>query len=347
MSDPREHELLEQVRMRDAQIQERDAKLGKLTDELRRAQVKIDFLQQKLDKLARRFFGKKSEQLNASQLQMLFEQLLNDGPAAGKESGPEATEALPPPPENASPRTVRERKPRLPDHLPVIEETLVPAQVQAAPELWNKIGEEVTERLDYTPARFVRLRTIRPKYVPRAAAVAEETGPVIAELPPCILERSILTPGLLAQILVAKYCDHLPLYRQESIYSTRHGVEISRQTMTQWVWVGANWLKLIFEQIREGVMSGSYVQIDETPIRYLAPGNGKTEMGYLWTCHRPGADTVYTWRTTRSADCLETIVPAEFSGHIQCDGYPGYDAFAARRKGIKLAGCWAQVLRCF
>jgi transposase len=348
MSDPREHELLEEIRVRDTRIKERDAQISKLSEELRRAQLEIELLKQKLDLVLRRFFGKKSEQLDPNQLQLLLEKTFSPGPAAGKESGPDATEALPPVPKKAAPHPAPERKPRLPEHLPVVEETIVPLQVQAAPEQWNKMGEEITERLDYTPGRFVRLRTIRPKYVPRT--VSDEARPVIAALPPCILERSILTPGLLAQILVAKYCDHLPLYRQEWIYSSRHGVEISRQSLAQWVAVGADWLLLIFEQIRAEVMSGDYVQIDETPVRYLVPGHGKTKLGYLWVCHRPGADTVYSWHTSRAAACLEKIVPADFSGRIQCDGYQGYDAFADGRKEIELSGllgaCAAEVLRC-
>ena len=151
----------------------------------------------------------------------------------------------------------------------------------------------------------------------------------------------------MAQILVAKYCDHLPLYRQESIYRTRHGVTLSRQTMAEWVGVAADWLRLLYQEIRAGVLEGGYVQIDETPIRYLVPGHGQTKLGYLWTCHRPGADAVYTWQTSRAAACLEKIVPVDFTGVIQCDGYAAYDAFARTRPEIALAGCWAHVRRKF
>jgi hypothetical protein len=117
--------------------------------------------------------------------------------------------------------------------------------------------------------------------------------------------------------------------------------------MAEWVGVGADWLQLIYEEIRRGVMTHGYVQIDETPIRYLSPGEGKTKIGYLWTCHHPGGETVYSWYTSRAASCLQQIVPADFDGHIQCDGYTGYDAFAARRKDITLVGCWAHVRRKF
>jgi transposase len=101
----------------------------------------------------------------------------------------------------------------LPEHLPVIEEVIEPELVKAAPQEWRRIGEEVSEKLDYEPAKFLRRRTVRPKYVPRNEV---DAAPVIAPLPDSLLERSKVTPGLLAQIIVSKYCDHLPLYRQES-----------------------------------------------------------------------------------------------------------------------------------
>jgi transposase len=330
MPNTREAELLRQIAERDAEVQ--------------RLRQENELLRQKVDHLARQHFGKSSEQLDPNQLQLLLQELVAPGPAVGKESGPESAEAPAPEPEKTAPRRSRGRQPRLPEHLPVVEEKIVPLEVQIAPEQWRQIGEEVTERLDYTPGRFVRQRLIRPKYVRRDAIDAK---PVIAPLPPCILERSILTAGLLAQVLVSKYCDHLPLYRQEYIYESRYGVTISRQSMAEWVGVGADWLQLIYEEIRRGVMNNGYVQIDETPIRYLSPGNGKTKTGYLWTCHHPGGETVYSWYTSRAASCLQQIVPGDFDGHIQCDGYTGYDAFAAHRKEITLVGCWAHVRRKF
>src|SRR5580698_11503874 len=124
MSDPREHELLEEIRVRDARIKEQDAQIGKLSEDLRRAQMEIELLKQKLDMVLRRFFGKKSEQLDQNQLQLLLEKTFSPGPAEGKESGPEATEALPPAPKKAAPQPAPERKPRLPEHLPLIEETI-------------------------------------------------------------------------------------------------------------------------------------------------------------------------------------------------------------------------------
>jgi hypothetical protein len=167
-------------------------------------------------------------------------------------------------------------------------------------------------------------------------------------LPESLLERSLVAPGLLAQIVVSKFCDHLPLYRQEAIYWTRHQVWLPRQTMAEWMQLAAEWLKPIYQELQEGVLAGGYVQVDETPMRYLAPGTGKTRLGYLWTCGVPRGDVIFHWETSRAAACLEKIIPVDFHGTVQCDGYEAYDCFA-RRRGAKivLAGCLAHVRRKF
>ena len=321
MSNPREAELLDQIH---------------------RLQMENMLLRQKLDALARRLFGKKSEQLNDAQMQLLLQELDAPGPARGNESSPEAIETEPPRPRKVSRQS---RGPRVPEHLPVIEEVIVPEEVKLAPQAWRQMGEEVSEQLDYEPARFIRRRTVRPKYVRRQEL---DAVPVIAPLPESLQERCLAAPGLIAQILVGKYCDHLPLYRQESIYWSRHGVWLPRQSLARWVALAADWLRPIYQTIRTGVMGGGYVQIDETPIKYLDPGHGQARQGYLWACHRPGSDVVFHWQTSRAATCLETIIPADFSGTIQCDGYSAYPAFANRHpEPITLAGCWAHIRRAF
>jgi transposase len=295
-------------------------------------------LREKIEALARRLFGVKSEKLDAAQLLFLLQGL--DGP--GKAPEPVGAEA---PRRSKAPSPPRSRAPRIADHLPVVEEIIVPEPVKAAPEQWRRIGEEISERLDYEPAHFLRRRTVRPKYV-RCGLL--DAVPIIAPLPPVILERSIVAPGLLAQIVVAKYCDHLPLYRQEAIYWSRHQVWLPRQTMAEWMGLAADWLKPIYEHLRREVLAGGYVQIDETPIRYLAPGHGKTKLGYLWTCKAPQGDVAFHWATSRAATCLEKIIPVNFTGTIQCDGYEAYDCFAkGRGEKIVLAGCLAHVRRKF
>jgi len=294
-------------------------------------------LRQKIDALVARVFGASSESIDPAQLELLLQ-------LPASTTTPE-TELVTTKPMVTTARARRERTTRLPENLPVIEQVLDPEPVQAQPDQWRCIGEEVSEQLDYEPGRFLRRRTIRRKYVHRTD---RDLAPVIAPLPASLQERCLAAPGLLAHILVSKYCDHLPLYRQELIFAQRHDVQLPRQTLARWVELCADWLKPIYQTIRTGVMAGGYVQIDETPIRYLAPGNGQTKQGYLWTAHRPRGDVLYRWETSRAAACLENLVPVDFTGTIQCDGYAGYRAFVDRREQeITLAGCWAHVRRKF
>lgn len=292
-------------------------------------------LRQKVEALVRRVFGASSERIDPAQLELL--QL----PAA---LPPPVAERPPSEFESRAPRVRKERAPRLPEHLPVIEEVIDPEPVKTQPEQWRCIGQEVSEQLDYEPARFLRRRTLRRKYVSR---VEPERAPLLAPLPACLQERSLAAPGLLAHILVSKYCDHLPLYRQEQIFARRHQVHLPRQTLVRWVELAADWLRPIYEHIRTGVLGGGYVQVDETPIEYLLPGNGQTKQGYFWAAHRPGGDVLYRWETSRAAACLENILPVNFTGTVQCDGYAAYPAFAKTRAALQLAGCWAHVRRKF
>ena len=304
---------------------------------LEASQKENALLRQKIDALVRRIFGASSETLDPAPLELLLPR-----PAIPTALAPEPWPALPEP--RAS-RARNDRTPRLPENLPLIEQVIDPEPVTAQPEAWRCIGQEVNEQLDCEPGRFLRRRTIRRKYVHRTDA---DLAPLIAPLPASLRERGLAAPGLLAHILVSKYCDHLPLYRQEHIFAQRHDVQLPRQTLARWVELCADWLKPIYQTIRTGVMAGGYVQIDETPIRYLAPGNGQTKQGYLWTAHRPRGDVLYRWETSRAAACLENLVPVDFTGTIQCDGYAGYRAFVDRREQeITLAGCWAHVRRKF
>lgn len=293
-------------------------------------------LRQKIDLLVRRVFGASSEQLDPAQLELLLQL---------SSATPPATPVPVPLPEPAAVRGRKERTPRLPANLPVVEEVIDPEPVKAAPQSWRCIGEEVSEQLDYEPARFLRRRVIRRKYVHRTEL---DRGPLIAALPERLLDRSLPAPGLLAQVLVSKYCDHLPLYRQEQIFRSRHQVQLPRQTLARWVALAAEWLQPIYESIRTGVMAGGYVQVDETPIEYLEPGHGQTRQGYLWTGSRPGGDVCFQWETSRAAACLDHLIPVDFTGTLQCDGYAAYRAFAnARGAAVALAGCWAHVRRKF
>lgn len=308
--------------------------LAECQEALQQSRRENALLRQKIDLLIRRVFGSSSERLDRAQLELLL-QLSESSTIA---------EGAPPPVVAAPKRSCQQRILRLPENLPVIEEVIEPDPVKQKPDDWRCIGQEVSEQLDFEPARFLRRRTIRKKYVHRLDL---NRAPLIAALPERLLDRSLPAPGLLAQVLVGKYCDHLPLYRQEQIFLQRHRVHLPRQTLARWVELAAGWLRPIYEHIRTGVMAGGYVQVDETPIDYLEPGNGKTKQGYLWTVNRPGGDVIFHWETSRAAVCLDDLIPAHFTGLIQCDGYSAYRAFADKRSGIELAGCWAHARRKF
>ena len=308
-----------------------------LKEALEASRQENTLLRQKIDLLVRRVFGSSSERLDRAQLELLLQlpALVATDHALTVVEAPKASVS----------RSRKEHAPRLPDNLPVVEEIIDPEPVKAAPQSWRCIGQEVSEQLDFEPARFLRRRTIRRKYVHRADT---DRTPLIAPLPERLLDRSLPAPGLLAHVLVGKYCDHLPLYRQEQIFIRRYGVHLPRQTLARWVALAADWLKPIYEQIRTGVMAGGYVQVDETPVNYLEPGYGRARQGYLWTGSRPGGDVFYRWETSRAAACLDRVIPVNFTGTLQCDGYSAYRAFANGRGGaIELAGCWAHVRRKF
>ena len=319
---------------------------ARLTEEVESLRRENKLLREKVDLLVRRIFGKSSEQMDDGQLMLLLQG--DDGakkdPASSASPGALEAEIDQRGKGSKPVKPRQEREARVPEHLPAVDEVIEPEEVAAEPEAWRAIGEEITEQLDYQPARFFRRRIIRKKYVRRDEP---HQAPIIAPLN-ILQERSIAAPGLLAQIIVAKYCDHLPLYRQEQIYATRHDIVIPRQSMARWLGWAADWLRPIYEDIHTGVMAGGYVQIDETPVEYLSPGNGQTKQGYLWACKRPGADVSFTWATSRAASCLDRIIPADFSGTVQCDGYSAYPAFATRSDGrITLAACWAHARRKF
>ena len=320
---------------------------ARLLDENAALRVENKLLREKVDLLIRRIFGRSSEQLDDQQLMLLLQG--DDGakkdPASSANPGALEAELTKGGRELKAGPARGERKPRLPEHLPVGEEIIVdPAEVRQEPEAWRQTGEEVTEQLDYTPARFSKRRIIRRKYVKRDEP---HQAPVIASLD-TLAERSLAAPGLLAQIIVAKYCDHLPLYRQEQIYRLRHGIELPRQNLARWLGLAAQWLTPLYERIHTGVMAGGHVQTDETMIQYLDPGHGQTRQGYLWTLKKPGGDAVFVWRTSRAASCLRSIIPADFTGIIGCDGYSAYQSHAAHSGGrVRLAACWAHARRKF
>src|ERR1700683_4857384 len=323
------HRLQEQV----ASLQQALAQTRQALDQSRRENT---VLRQKLDALARRFFGKKSEQLNAAQLELLLQGLVESASSEEKKE----------PPARPAPRTSFSSSQRLrtPDHLEVVRQVIEPELVQAEPDQWKKIGEEISRRLDYQPGQFFWQETVRPKYVRLSR---RELPPVIAPAPAQVADHSLAAPGLLAQILVAKYCDHLPFYRQEQIFRQRHGVFISRQQMVQWTGQSVRLLSAISRCLKEQLQRSPYVQVEETPVRYQDPDlPGRCGQGYLWAASVPGRGVVYEWHASRAARCLDSLLGSDYQGKLQSDGYSAYPAFV-KNKEVELFGCWAHARRGF
>ncbi|MCE9615164.1 MAG: transposase [Lentisphaerae bacterium] len=155
----------------------------------------------------------------------------------------------------------------------MVTEVIAPATVTANPAAFRQIGEETSEQFDYEPGYVLRRRTVRRVWVRRGGL---DAAPLIAPLPPNLIEGGILAPGLLAQILVGKYHDHLPLYRQQRIFNDRYGLYMPRQTLARGVELAATWLEPIVREMLREQLAGGYVQIDETPVNYLSPGLGQT-----------------------------------------------------------------------
>ena len=327
---------VEQFKELNAQNQSLGAEVKSLKDE-------IKFLNEKVKYLLKQLFGSRSEKLDPNQLTLLFDAQAQL--AAAEEAAEGAAEAVPA-------RRRAKRRPlaaRLPDDLPVETVVIEPAEVLADPAAYKKIGEETLTELDLVPARFFKRLIIRPKYVKLAD---RRLPPVVAPAPKRIIENSFASAGLLMAILLGKYADHLPLYRQGQIFKARHGVDLSRQTMCDWVWSLAHQLAMIYESLRDEIRSSGYLQADETPVPFQNPGNGKCGTGYLWTYRAAERGVLFEWFPSRAADCLTKML-SKFQGQLQSDGYAGYEAFYAKplnhklRAHVERAGCWAHARRKF
>lgn len=198
--------------------------------QLEAARLENRLLREKIDALVRQIYGPKSERLDRAQLTLLEDW------AAKKADAPLVVEAAPKGAHRSSSQP-RRPGPRVPEHLPMEEVILDPQEVTADPSAWRLMGQEVSEQLDYRPARFLCRRLIRRKYARRDQPYA---APTIAPLPPSLQERCLATPELMAQVVISKYVDHCPLYRQEQIYRQRHQVELPRQTLCRWVSLAAD-----------------------------------------------------------------------------------------------------------
>ena len=293
-----------------------------------------------LARLRRMQFGRSSEKLDAeiAQLTLALEDL---------EASIPPTAATMKPPVSAGEREKPARRP-LPAHLP--RTTITHETVCACPQCGGALrplGEDVTEVLDYVPATFRVIRHVRPKFSCRACeSITQAPAP---ELP---IRRGRASAGLLAHVLVAKFADHLPLYRQSEIYG-REGVDLDRSTLADWVGQCTSLLRPLIDALRRHVMAGKRLHADDTPVPVLAPGTGKTKTGRLWAYlrdERPYAGTAppaafYRYSPDRRAEHPRVHLDG-FDGVLHADGYAGFDGLYERGCIIE-AACWAHVRRKF
>ena len=314
--------------------------------EASRAQDEVGRLMAIIKELQRHRFGRRSERLDPDQLALAFEDL---------EQAIAAAEAAAERDEKASAKPVAARKRQinrgaLPPHLPR-EEIVIDVEDKTCPccgGLKHRIGEDVAERLDVIPARLKVIVTRRPKYACRACA-GEVTQ---AQAPERLIENGIPTEALVAHVLVAKYADHTPLYRQAQIYA-RQGITLDRSTLADWVGRAAFALRPVHARLLERLKQSTKLFADETTAPVLDPGRGCTKKGQLWAYARderpwqgpdpPGVAYVY-------APDRKHARPAEhltgFSGTLQVDGYGAYAELAEGGK-VELAFCWSHVRRRF
>ena len=325
--------LLKKVEELSACVAALEADNTHLREENARLQHENRLLRQKLDQYIRHYFGgQRNEGLDRQQLEMLLQGLANVVTLPAPEPKPVGASR------NGTPHPVRRMLAE--DKLETHEIIIEPEEVQAQPEGWKKISEERTSQLDWVAPKIIKRVFIRPRYV-KAERFA------LAPLPPQPIEQAMVGPGLLAQVLVNKYEYHLPLYRQEKMFRQQFGVDLSRKTMGCWVEQAAESLKPVYRAIREDLLRGSYLQADETPIRYLDPDvKGKSQQGYLWTYSRPDGDVLFEWRVTRSREGPKEFLK-NFRGKLQTDGYSAYESLAKERDDLTLTGCWAHTRRGF
>ncbi len=297
---------------------------------------KIEKLSHYLELLRRHQFGRRSEQLSPDQ--MLFSFTGESFPAERPQPAPE-------PKANGNGKAGHGRKPLPPGlpRIPVVHD--VPPEDRRCRDCDRelvRIGEEVAEQLEYKPASFHVLRHVRPKYACKAC----QANVVIAEPPAAPIEKGIPGPGVLAHLVVSKYADHLPLYRQQAIFE-RHGVQVARTTLCGWVGRVADLLRPIYDAMARDVLASKVLHTDDTPVPVLDPELDRTREGRLWVYvgDRDHAQTVYQFSPNR-----ERVWPQEFlsgyRGYLQADAYQGYDKLFASGTIFEV-GCWAHARRYF
>jgi transposase len=317
-----------------------------LLSDMRDKDREILNLKCQLESLKRRIFGRRSEKIDPHQL-ALFEDLTRQlEEAQAKQAAEDASQEKP---KSNGRRKGHGRRP-LPADLPRERVEIPPkAQELCCPNCHRdkvKIGEEVTEELDYVPASFVVRQYVRPKYACKGC----EEGVVIADLPPRPIPKGIPGPGLLAHVLTSKYCDHAPLNRQFGIFR-RHQVDLAISTMCDWVRDMADLLLPIVIEIKQQLLRSHHINTDDTPVLVQGLSGQPSRKGYLWVYIGDSKDVVFDFTESHSRDGpLNVLGP--YSGYVQADAHSSYNAlFEVDENGRESprieVGCWAHTRRKF
>ena len=295
---------------------------------------RYDLVQQQLDELRRMIFGQKSERFVSNIVPNQLSLELDGQKQKAKEE------------EQASNQTIsytrkKKKKPSrqaLPDHLPRAQHIIEPQEDTTGMKL---IGQEITEILAKQPSRVFVIQFIRNKY-----AKADGSGILIGKLPSRAIQKGLAHETVLADILVSKYVDHLPLYRQAKIFA-REGVTIATSTMNDWVKASCKLLEPLYEALKKDILLNDYLQVDESPIKVLdKKKKGKTHLGYHWLYHSTEVPLVlFDYQKGRGREGPRQMLK-NFKGYLQTDGYSVYDEFG-KNKDITLMGCMAHARRYF
>jgi transposase len=310
--------------------------IERMQAELKFNQTKIEALNFEIARLKRWRFGTSSESLDSTTQAVLFDAILADTVIEDRAA---QDEVRPPPAAPAAKRqSVRQA---LPASLPRIDRHHEIEQTHCAcGQALKRIGQEVSEQLDCVPAQFFVLRHIRGKY---ACACCQTLQAV--PMPAQIIDKGIPAPGLLAQVVVAKHDDHLPLYRQSEIYA-RSGVHIARSSMAQWIGICGVRLTPLADALKDFILGHGVIHADETPVKLLAPGKGKTSKAYVWVYRTTNfvaqRAVFYDFSTGRGGENARRVLQG-FSATLVSDDFSGYHAL--QTQGVTAALCMAHARR--
>jgi transposase len=320
--------------------------LQTLPPTLAEAHALIEQLQWRVGQLEKQIYGPTSDRAPSTEQNLSKEQILMSLFPPPAETPATSEVAV----EGDGAQTEKEKAPRQRQMstpaaraLETVTERLEPAE-KVCPHCGKdkcEIGCEKSERFEYIPAKIIRHEIIRPKL----ACPCGDGGVSIAPLAPTPVEKGYPGPGLIAQVMLAKYHDHLPLYRQEQQFA-RLGVNFPRQMLCDWVRHGATWLQPVVRQMKAELLAGDYLQVDETPVKVMDPEvKGKCATGYLWLAGRPGGDVLFEFHPGRGKEYAKQLL-GDFSGFLQRDGYGVYGSLAQEYPSrFKPCGCMAHARR--